>query len=132
MRMIPASMACLAMLTVFAAQASAEKMCGRADNVTIVDLLIELQKPQVTSQGRSTTTVFMHDPTDDTLWGISVANTTAHPAAVCSRSVKKGNEIVQETGVICTASEKVCTSFVEAAVKRMSEIREKLPAAPKP
>jgi hypothetical protein len=132
MRTITAATTCIAILAALSPPALADGMCGRAKGVTIVDLLIEMQKPQATSEGRSTTTIFMHDPTDDSLWGFSVANTTAHPAAACSRPVKNGNETTIETGLICAAGEKVCKSFFDAAVKRMGELREKLAIAPKP
>lgn len=91
-------------------------MCGRSGS--IVDLLISMQKPSVEAVWRDRVLFIYHDKDDDSIWGFSIENSSAHPAAMCQRRVKDGDGTKIETGQICTASEKVCKSFVSQVTER--------------
>ncbi len=98
-------------------------MCGRPGDM--VQLVIDMQMPSVESVWRDKKMFVNRDTGDGSLWAFSVKNTNAHPSAICERQVKDGDTIKTETGVLCTANEKVCKSFSAQVNERLAIIKGK-------
>ncbi len=106
--------------TAATAGTEAATMCGR--KADMVDIMIDMQRDSVESVWRDGKIFVSRDATDGSLWGFSLPHTTVHPAAFCRRTVGEGDAAKVETGLICAAGEKACTSFAEQIGKRMDKI----------
>lgn len=95
-------------------------ICGR--KADMVQIIIDMQGDKVVSAWRDGKIFVNRDTTDGSLWGFSLPNTTVHPAAFCRRKAGEGDAAKVETGLICTAGEKACTSFAEQISNRMDKI----------
>lgn len=104
----------------FPALAETATICGRPAD--LVSLLIDMQKPTVEGLWRDKKMFVNRDTADGSVWVFSLAHTSVHPAAFCRRTVGDGAGAREETGQICTASEKACASFVAQANERLAKL----------
>jgi hypothetical protein len=102
------------------AETQPQGMCGRPADM--VQLLIEMQKPEVVSLWRDGKMFVNRDTTDNSVWAFALPNTTVHPAAICRRTVKVDGKEQIETGELCTTGPKPCASFAGQVSERFAKI----------
>lgn len=110
--LILAALASVSMTATAAAQ-QPKQLCGTASG-TVAELVERVTKTEALPEVFRGGDYFAHeDKARETVWSFTTAKQPAHPAAVCRRPVRQGDDLVLDMGIVCEGGADACDKLTK-------------------